>query len=124
MNQSGSDCLCALSQRLSFSSLMIETSFLFQHISVSIQCFNSVCFYNSFGNMPIVLLSETHLELNNFCRQFLRLWEWESVTSDNLECRFLFQRLSIFVQRFNAILLHDIFYDSLFLSFLSDERRN
>ena len=32
-----------------------------------------------------------------------------SVTGDNLECRFLFQRLSISVQHFNAILLHDSF---------------
>ena len=39
------------------------------------------------------------------------------VTGDNLECRFLFQRLSISVQRFNAILLHDSFI-------LTDKLRN
>ena len=44
-----------------------------------------------------------------------------SVTGGNLECRFLFQRMSISVQRFNAILLHDSSFDSLFLS---DGRRN
>ena len=38
-----------------------------------------------------------------------------SVTGDNLETRYLFQRLSVSVQRFNAILLHDsfIFTDKL-----------
>jgi len=40
-----------------------------------------------------------------------------SVTGDNLECRFLFQRLSISIQRFNAILLHDSFI-------LTDNLRN
>ena len=29
-----------------------ESSFLFQRLSVSIQRFNSVCFCNSFGNLP------------------------------------------------------------------------
>jgi len=35
-----------------------ETSFLFQLLSVSNQRFNSVCFYNSFGNLPAQLLDK------------------------------------------------------------------
>jgi len=49
INQVGSDFYCALGQLLSLiSDDPRETSFLFRRLSVSIQCFNSVCFYNSF----------------------------------------------------------------------------
>ena len=53
INHVGSEFLCSLGQRLSLiSDDPRETSFLFQRLSVSIQRFNSVCFYNSFGNLP------------------------------------------------------------------------
>jgi hypothetical protein len=55
INQAGCEFLSSLGHRLS---LVLdddprETSFLFQRLSVSIQRFNSVCFNNSFGNLPL-----------------------------------------------------------------------
>jgi len=35
--------------------------------------------------------------------------EFTSVSTDDMEAQFLFQRLSIALQRFNAILLHESF---------------
>jgi len=59
INQVGSDFVCALGQRLSLiSDDPCETSFLFQRLSVSIQRFNTVCFYNSFGNLPAQFLDQ------------------------------------------------------------------
>jgi hypothetical protein len=53
INQVGSDFLSALGHRLSLiSDDPRESSFLFQRLSVAIQRFNSVCFCNSFGNLP------------------------------------------------------------------------
>jgi len=60
INQVGSDFFCALGQRLSLiTDDPRETSFLFQRLSVSIQRFNSVCFYNSFGNLPAQFLNRS-----------------------------------------------------------------
>jgi len=59
INHAGSDFFCALGQRLSLiSDDPRETSFLFQRFSVSIQRFNSVCFYNSFGKLPASFLDQ------------------------------------------------------------------
>jgi hypothetical protein len=53
INQRGCDFLSSLGQRLSLvSDDPRESSFLFQRLSIAIQRFNSVCFCNSFGNLP------------------------------------------------------------------------
>ena len=53
INQAGCDFLSSLGHRLSLvTDDPRESSFLFQRLSVSIQRFNSVCFCNSFGNLP------------------------------------------------------------------------
>ena len=53
INQAGCDFLSMLGNRLSLvSDDPRESSFLFQRLSVSIQRFNSICFCNSFGNLP------------------------------------------------------------------------
>ena len=53
INQAGCEFLSALGHHHSLvSDDPRESSFLFQRLSVSIQRFNSVCFCNSFGNLP------------------------------------------------------------------------
>jgi len=60
INQVGSDFFRALGQRFSLiSDDPRETSFRFQCLSVSIQRFNYVCFYNSFGNLPAQFLDQS-----------------------------------------------------------------
>jgi len=48
-----------------------------------------------------------------FCLDFIAFWrlvlEITSVSADDKEGQFLFQRLSVALQRFNAILLHESF---------------
>ena len=52
INQVGSKFISALGQRLTrITDDPRESSFLFQRLSVAVQCFNGVCFTNSFGNM-------------------------------------------------------------------------
>jgi len=53
INQVGRDFLSSLGHRLTLvSDDPRESSFLFQRLSMCIQRFNSVCFCNSFGNLP------------------------------------------------------------------------
>ena len=53
INQAGCDFLSSLGRRLTLvSDDPREFSFLFQCLSIYIQRFNSVCFCNSFGNLP------------------------------------------------------------------------
>jgi hypothetical protein len=49
INQADCDFLSSLGHRLS---LVWESSFLYQRLSVAVQRFNSVRFCNSFGNLP------------------------------------------------------------------------
>jgi len=59
INQAGCDFLSSLGHRLSLvSDDPRESSFLFQRLSVAIQRFNSVCFCNSFGNLPAQFLDQ------------------------------------------------------------------
>jgi len=64
--------------------------------------------------MIIIVIMESHSLINSNALQFLNelgSWRLVETTGDVRASLFLFQRISVVVQQFNSVLLHDGFVD-------------